>query len=101
MALQQIQLYPNEKITPWGIERKCPRCGEWWPVDPEPKHAFHSGFRYWPRGNRSRNLYSYCTACNCEIRKNRYHEQNPNARYYKQQKESSKEKLKRKEPNGI
>lgn len=78
MALQQIELYPNEQMTEWGIERHCPGCDEWWPVDPEP-----DGFKYWPKGKNPRELYTYCTACNVEIRRNRYHEQNPKARYYK------------------
>ena len=77
--VSEVELYPNERMTPWGIERYCPRCKEWWPVEQEPEDEY----KFWPKGLNSRNLYSYCTACNREIRNSRYHNEHPGAKYNK------------------
>ena len=62
--LQKLKLRPNQMLTEIGLEKKCQRCGEWWPDDPE----FYGpilGFR----GKRLRD--TWCKACRTEYQKER------------------------------
>lgn len=42
------------QVTELGVEKRCPKCGEYLPADAE----------FWHRNSASKDgLYSYCKAC--------------------------------------
>jgi len=61
--VQGIKLYKNERITELGVEKRCTRCGDWWPADEEffPKN----------RVRTKRGLSPWCKACFTEYHRER------------------------------
>lgn len=65
-----LPLHPRERITELGIEQKCIRCGEYFPIEPdplEPEPAYH----FFPKGENRRGLSSWCAACFTEYHRER------------------------------
>jgi len=52
----------NLAITELGIEKRCGRCKEWWPVDAE----------FWS-SKANGQLYAWCRGCFAEIAADRRH----------------------------
>lgn len=61
--LQKVKLNKNEIITELGIEKKCLKCGEYWPSDEEFFNKNKKG---------RRGIGSYCIDCNTNILNKRF-----------------------------